>query len=79
MVSRMNPNWRTPAGVFGILLLIASWAVLIATFAVSISGWPILVQSLFYFVTGLVWIVPLKPLLRWMETGRWRRPEPPVN
>lgn len=79
MVSRMNPNWRTPAGVFAILLLIASWAVLIATFADSISGWPILVQSLFYLVTGLVWIVPLKPLLRWMETGRWRSPEPPGN
>ena len=79
MVSRMNPNWRTPAGVFAILLLIALWAVLIATFAGSISNWPILVQSLFYLVTGLVWIVPLKPLLRWMETGRWRSPEPPGN
>jgi len=30
-------------------------------------------QTLFYLVAGLVWILPLKPLLRWMETGRFRR------
>ncbi|MGP0730965.1 DUF2842 domain-containing protein, partial [Escherichia coli] len=23
-------------------------------------------------VAGIVWILPLKPLLLWMETGRWR-------
>jgi hypothetical protein len=24
----------------------------------------------FYLFTGLIWIAPLKPVLRWMETGR---------
>ena len=23
-------------------------------------------------VAGLAWILPLKPLLRWMELGKWR-------
>ena len=23
-------------------------------------------------VAGLAWIIPLKPLLKWMETGRFR-------
>ncbi|NWM54849.1 DUF2842 domain-containing protein, partial [Escherichia coli] len=23
--------------------------------------------------TGIVWILPLGGVLRWMETGRWRR------
>jgi hypothetical protein len=32
--------------------------------------WP--VQAIFYLIAGIVWILPLKPLLRWMETGRWR-------
>ena len=27
---------------------------------------------LYYVVAGIAWILPLKPLLRWMETGRWR-------
>ncbi|MDQ3471690.1 MAG: DUF2842 domain-containing protein, partial [Pseudomonadota bacterium] len=34
--------------------------------------WPVLVQAIFYLAAGLAWIVPLKPLLRWAETARWR-------
>ena len=68
-----NPTWRKPAGILAILLLILFWAVIVATFAEAIGRWPAFVQALFYLVTGLIWIAPLKPLLRWMETGRFRR------
>jgi hypothetical protein len=55
-----------------ILLLILFWAGLITSQAELIEGfaWP--VQALFYCVAGIVWIAPLKPLLFWMEHGRWR-------
>lgn len=69
----IEPNWRRPAGIAAILLLILFWAVLIATFANEIGRLPILVQALFYLVMGIAWIAPLKPLLRWSQTGRWRR------
>jgi hypothetical protein len=68
----MKPTWRKPAGILAILLLILFWAALVATFAERIGHWPVLVQALFYLATGLVWIAPLKPLLRWAETGQWR-------
>ena len=68
-----EPSWRKPAGIFLILLLIAAWAALIASLAGAIGGWPVLAQALFYLVTGIIWIAPLKPLLRWMETGRFRK------
>lgn len=68
----MKPSWRKPAGIGLILLLVAVWCVIVATFAPAISGWPSLGQATFYFVAGLVWILPLKPLLVWMEIGRWR-------
>ena len=68
----MTPSWRKPAGAFIILALIAVWAVLVASLADTVTAWPVLVQTLFYLLTGLIWIAPLKPLLRWMETGRWR-------
>ena len=29
-------------------------------------------RQIFYTVAGIAWILPLKPLLRWMETGSWR-------
>lgn len=68
----MTPTWRKPAGILVIVLLILVWAALVATFAVEVGRWPALVQALFYLITGLVWIAPLKPLLRWTETGRLR-------
>ena len=66
-----QPSWRKPAGIFAILALIAVWAVLVVSFAAHIGGWPVLAQTLFYLVAGIAWILPLKPLLRWMETGRF--------
>ena len=68
-----EPSWRRPAGIFAILLLIAFWAVLIATFAGEIGRLPALVQALFYLIVGIAWIAPLKPLLRWSQTGQWRQ------
>ncbi|GAA4222283.1 hypothetical protein GCM10022253_30440 [Sphingomonas endophytica] len=68
----MTPSWRKPAGMLIILLLILLWCVGIASLSATIGRWHRAVQLLFYVVTGIIWITPLKPLLRWMETGRWR-------
>jgi hypothetical protein len=67
-----KPSWRKPAGALGIVLYIIFWVVLITTFSSEIGSLPILVQLLIYIVMGVVWIAPLKPVLRWMELGRWR-------
>ena len=67
-----KPSWRNGAGIAGILLLIVLLAVLVASFSGVVGRWPVLAQALFYLVIGVVWIAPLKPLLRWMETGRFR-------
>ena len=66
-----QPSWRKPAGIFAILTLITIWALLIMSFSAQIGAWPVLAQALFYLVAGIIWILPLKPLLRWMETGRF--------
>jgi hypothetical protein len=68
----VKPTWRKPAGIFLILLLILVWCVIVATVADGIANWPWPLKTLFYTVAGIVWILPLKPLLRWMETGKWR-------
>lgn len=72
-----EPSWRKPAGIFAILGLIMLWAASIASLSGAVSVWPILFQSIFYLFAGIVWILPLKPLLRWMETGRFRQEDPP--
>ena len=68
----VEPRWRTGVGMALILLLIAGWAVLVVSVAPWFDGAPMPVQILYYAVAGLVWILPLKPLIRWMHTGRWR-------
>lgn len=68
----VKATWRKPAGALAILGLILFWVVAVASFSVQIGALPVLVQALVYVVLGVLWIVPLKPLLRWMETGRWR-------
>jgi hypothetical protein len=69
----VKPSWRKPFGALLILLLIAVWAGLVASQAERIARLPVLVQALIYLFLGIIWITPLKPLLRWMELGRWRR------
>ncbi len=68
-----EPSWRKPVGVFGILAWITLWVVLVASLSGSVGTWSVLVQALFYLVAGLAWILPLKPVLQWIETGRFKR------
>ncbi|MCW1403089.1 DUF2842 domain-containing protein [Novosphingobium sp. MW5] len=70
---RTEPSLRIP---FGILMLIAAlivYAVVIARYLPDlIGGWPALAQTPVYLVLGIVWLLPLKRFLIWMETGRWK-------
>lgn len=66
------PSWRKPAGMFMILGLIALLAAIVVGQSETIGRWPTGVQAVVYLVLGTIWIVPLRPLLIWMETGKWR-------
>lgn len=70
----MMPSWRKPAGMAIILTIIVVWSVIVASFSGPISRLNGAVQGVIYLVAGIIWILPLKPLLRWMETGIWRDP-----
>lgn len=65
-----EPSYRTLVGIALILLLIVLWATFVASLARIVGSWPILVQAPFYLVVGIIWIIPLKPLVRWIQTGR---------
>jgi predicted membrane channel-forming protein YqfA (hemolysin III family) len=64
---RLEPSWRQGAGMALILLIIAGWAVIVASAAPLLDGLPRWVHALYYLIAGIVWILPLKPLLRWMN------------
>jgi len=67
----MEPSGRKLLGIAFILLLIVFWAAFVAALAPMVGRWPILVQAPFYLFMGIAWIIPLKPLIRWMEIGRF--------
>ena len=71
---RTSPTARPLVGIALILLLILAWATFVASLAHIVGRWPVLVQAIYYLFMGLVWIVPLKPLVRWIQTGRFRAP-----
>ncbi|HUD94421.1 DUF2842 domain-containing protein [Sphingobium sp.] len=70
-----QPSWRKPVGMLSIIGLILLWAVLVASLSGPIGALPMWAQVPVYVVLGIVWIwiLPLRRLLIWMETGRWRR------
>ncbi|MGL5837673.1 MAG: DUF2842 domain-containing protein [Sphingorhabdus sp.] len=67
-----KPSWRKPAGMMIILGMIAFLALIVVSQADRIGALPILIQAMVYLVIGTIWIAPLRPLLIWMETGKWR-------
>jgi hypothetical protein len=62
----VKPSWRNLAGVFLILLLVAVWSVVVVAGYdfIADSAWPL--QALYFLVAGIAWVLPLRPLLRWM-------------
>ena len=64
-----EPSSRKLAGIALILLLIVAWAAFVASLAPIVGRWPVLVQAPYYLFMGMAWIIPLKPLVRWMQTG----------
>jgi predicted membrane channel-forming protein YqfA (hemolysin III family) len=71
----MEPSWRKPAGMIGLLFYLAVYAVLVVQFADGLSALPKWLELVAYLILGVVWIAPLKPLFLWMNTGHWRLPK----
>lgn len=77
MIEPPASSWRKIVGIALIVASIVLWAAAILIFAPFIGRWPVLIQAPFYLVMGIAWVIPLKPLLRWSETGSWRQARSP--
>ena len=67
-----HPSARKLTGVALIVALIVIWAAFVASLAQVVGKWPVLVQAPYYLFMGVAWVIPLKPLVRWIETGSFR-------
>ncbi len=69
---RREPTWRIPVGVLGLVLGLAIYGIAIANLLPPLIGsWHALAQTPVYIVLGVIWLLPLRRFLIWMETGRW--------
>ena len=72
---RETPTWRIPVGIIGLFIGLMVYGIVIARYAPDIVGhWSGGAQTVVYVVLGLIWLLPLKRFLIWMETGSWSPP-----
>jgi len=70
---RTEPTWRIPAGIIGLVIALALYGMVVATYVPRLIGnWHALLQTPVYIVLGVIWLLPLRRFLIWMETGRGR-------
>lgn len=69
---RTGPTWRIPVGVLALVAALVVYCLLVARYVgPAIGEWNALVQAPIYLLLGVVWLLPLRRFLIWMETGRW--------
>ncbi|MEO9469038.1 DUF2842 domain-containing protein [Parasphingorhabdus sp.] len=66
------PSWRKPVGMILILLIILIWCGIVVSLMDWIDTLNFWAQLPIYVFAGIVWIFPVKPLLLWMNTGKFR-------
>lgn len=68
---RTEPTWRIPVGVLALFAGLLIYGIVIARYVPGlIGGWPVLAQTPVYIVLGLLWLLPMRRFLFWMEHGR---------
>jgi hypothetical protein len=70
---REQPTWRIPVGVLALVLALLVYGGIVARLlAPVLANWPVLAQLPIYLVLGLIWLLPLRRFMIWMETGRFK-------
>ena len=71
---RTEPTLRIPLGILALLVALAAYAGVIVWASQWIGTVPVWAQTPVYLGLGIVWLLPLRRFLIWMETGRWKAP-----
>ncbi len=64
-----RPSSRSLIGMLAFIFGLTAYAFAVAAIGDLIIDWPILVLAVYYLIMGIIWIWPVKRLLRWMADG----------
>jgi hypothetical protein len=73
MMEPDKPSLRKPFGVFLLMAYITAYVVAAVIVAEPVMQLPALAQAPIWLLVGVAWVLPLRPLLRWIELGRFGR------
>lgn len=68
---RQKPTLRIPLGILALVIALAAYALAVTWASQWIGQLHVLLQTVIYLFLGVVWLLPLRRFLIWMETGRW--------
>ena len=72
---RETPTWRIPFGIISLFVVLMIYGIVVARYAPDFIGdWSGGAQTVVYVFLGLIWLLPLRRFLIWMETGSWSPP-----
>ena len=69
---RTEPTLRIPFGVLLLMVGLGIYALGVAWLSQWIGLLPVGAQAAIYLVLGIVWLLPLRRFLVWMQTGKFR-------
>ena len=69
---RTEPTLRIPFGVLLLMVGLGIYALGVAWLSQWLGGLPVWAQAAIYLVLGIVWLLPLRRFLVWMQTGKFR-------
>ncbi len=67
----MTPSLRRPFGILAILAGIFVYAIFVVWLFEPVERLHPLLQFPVWAVLGIAWVLPLKPVIAWIETGKW--------
>jgi hypothetical protein len=69
----MTPSLRRPLGIIGLILFLFAYALFAVWLAEPVARLHVLLQLPVWLLLGLAWVLPVRPVMVWIETGRWGR------
>jgi hypothetical protein len=68
----MSPTLRRPLGILALFVGILAYALFVVWLFEPLAGLHPLLQAPLWLFLGIAWVVPVRPLVVWIETGHWR-------